>query len=52
MNKKILAALAGGFIAATSLAGCYSTGKVTGEAAEGVEHGAHEFKKGYEEGKR
>ncbi len=40
-----------GIIAASGLSGCYTTGKVAGEAAEEIEEGADTFEEGYEEGK-
>lgn len=32
--------------------GCHKMGKTTGQAADQVEEGAHDFKQGYEEGKK
>ncbi|MBI5446019.1 MAG: hypothetical protein HY900_33000 [Deltaproteobacteria bacterium] len=51
MAKRILSALLLGLVTLTSLAGCYATGRATGEAAKGVEQGAQEFKEGYQEGR-
>jgi len=33
-------------------AGCYTTGKVAGDTVKGVEDGAKDLKKGYEDGKK
>lgn len=51
MLKRLFVLAMMGMFAFSSLYGCYSTGKATGEAAEEVEEGASEFEKGYEEGK-
>ncbi len=51
MMKKVMILLMALFLSFGSLAGCYQTGKVTGEAAEKVEEGAEAFGEGYEEGK-
>jgi hypothetical protein len=51
MMKKLTILLMALFLSFGTLAGCYQTGKVTGEAAEEVEEGAEEFGEGYEEGK-
>jgi hypothetical protein len=51
MAKRILSALLLG-VTLTALAGCYTTGRVTGEAAEGVERGADQFQEGYQEGRK
>ncbi|MCB2193339.1 MAG: hypothetical protein KQI62_17330 [Deltaproteobacteria bacterium] len=34
------------------IAGCYTTGKVAGDTVQGVEKGAKDLKKGYEDGKK
>jgi hypothetical protein len=52
MAKKIAALLIFGFVTATSLSACYTAGRATGEAAEGVEEGARQFERGYEERRR
>ena len=52
MLKKMFAVLALAMFPAVSLGGCYSSGRVTGEAAEGVQEGARQFERGYEEGRQ
>lgn len=51
MLKKLMILLMALFLSFGTLAGCYQTGKVTGEAAEEVKEGAEAFEEGYEEGK-
>lgn len=34
------------------VAGCYTTGKVAGDTVKGVQDGAKDLQKGYEEGKK
>lgn len=51
MMKKLLILMLALFLSFGTLAGCYQTGKVSGEAAEEIEEGAESFEEGYEEGK-
>ncbi|MFZ0243298.1 MAG: hypothetical protein WAL90_16790 [Desulfobacterales bacterium] len=51
MAKKFIVVCVSLLIACTSLAGCYTTGKAAGKAADKVEEGADAMKKGYEKGK-
>jgi len=50
MMKKMMILMMALFLSFGSLAGCYKTGKVTGEAAQEIEEGADAFEEGYEEG--
>jgi len=34
------------------VAGCYTTGKIAGDTVQGVQDGAKDLKKGYEDGKK
>lgn len=51
MMKKVMILLMALFLSFGTLAGCYQTGKVSGEAADEIEEGADAFEEGYEEGK-
>ena len=51
MMKKVMILLTALFLSFGTLAGCYQTGKVSGEAAEEIQEGAEAFEEGYEEGK-
>ncbi len=49
MLRKLMAVLAIGAMMAGSLSACYTAGRATGEAAEGIERGAEQFERGYQE---
>jgi hypothetical protein len=51
MLKRFATLMVAGSIALTSIYGCQTMGRGTGEVAEEVEQGAGEFKEGYNEGK-
>lgn len=51
MWKRLLCLVLLLMLSMTTLTGCETMGKWTGEAAEEVEEGAEDFEEGYEEGK-
>ncbi|MBU1274056.1 MAG: hypothetical protein KJ720_01645 [Proteobacteria bacterium] len=51
MKRLVIAALLL-CLSSFALTGCYTTGKVAGDTVQGVESGAKDLKKGYEDGKK
>jgi len=50
--KRILSLALLIMLGATLISGCYTTGKVAGDTVKGVESGAKDLQKGYEDGKK
>ena len=51
MKKKLASLLVVLALVFTTLTGCESMGRATGQAADKAEEGAQEFEEGYEEGR-
>ncbi len=52
MLKKLMALIILGIITLASIPACHTAGEATGEGVEQTKEGAHEFERGYEEGKQ
>ncbi len=50
--KKAIALAIALMLCAAMAAGCYTTGKVAGDTVKGVQEGAKDLQKGYEDGKK
>ncbi len=51
MLRKFATLLALAVFTASSLSACYTAGRATDEAADGIERGADRFERGYQEGR-